>query len=118
MPATTAIDQFKPLFDATFPSEPEAFEEIAAEVRAGRAFVMVSPSGKSLIVLQPMRELHCWGALGDMQEIVTLEGEITEKARASGFDRMSILPSRKGWDRVLRDRGWKPETRTPLVKDL
>ena len=90
-------------------------EHVEAELEAGRMFLAVSPSGESLAILQPVHDLHVVGVAGDMAEVLRLEQRVSRSA-ALQFDRMTVLPSRSGWDRVLRDRGWKTES--GLVKDL
>ena len=90
-------------------------EHIEAELEAGRMFLAVSPSGGSLAILQPIHDLHVVGVAGDMTEVLYLEERVSATA-GQQYDRMTILPSRSGWDRVLKDRGWKTES--GLVKDL
>lgn len=93
----------------------ETLEGIEAELEAGRMFLMCSPSGNTIAILQPVHDLHVVGVAGDMDELMTLEERVSLSA-GKEYQRMTILPSRSGWDRVLKDRGWKTET--GLVKDL
>lgn len=93
----------------------ETFENIAEHLNAGRMFLAVSPSGKTIAILQPVHDLHVVGVAGDMSELMQLEERVS-RAAGTEYDRMTILPSRSGWDHVLDGRGWKTET--GLVKDL
>ena len=112
------IEKCRALFGAAFPGEDETFDRICRQVRAGRAFIELSQDGKSFAVLQPVRDLHVWTVGGDMAGVMELEATISASAAKKGFDRMTALPSRENWDRALRARGWKPEAKTPLVKEL
>jgi len=93
----------------------ETVDGIMAELDAGRMFLEVSPSGESLAILQPVQDLHVVGVAGDMAEVLQLEESVSRTAKLQ-YDRMTITPSRSGWDRILQDRGWKAES--GLVKDL
>lgn len=88
------------------------------EIAAGRAVIERSPSGKSAMLLQSIHSLHCWAAAGEMSEIVALEADIARRASEVGYDRLTVLPSRNGWDRVLERFGWKLEPVRALVKEL
>ncbi len=111
------MDKFRALFSKAFPDEPDTLARIEAEVSAGRAFIEISSSGTSFAVLQPVRDLHIWTVGGDMAGVLEIEESVTRKASAK-FDRLTALPSRDNWDRVLADRGWTLEETKPLVKDL
>lgn len=106
------------LFLSAFPGEVEDFDRIAGQVRDGRAFIELSRDGRSFAVLQPVRDLHVWTVGGNMAGVLELEETISATASKKGFDRMTALPSRENWDLALRARGWKPEAKTPLVKEL
>lgn len=112
------LNKCRALFLAAFPDEAETFDRIELQVRAGRAFIELSADGRSFAVLQPVRDLHVWTVGGDMAGVMELEASISASAAKKGFDRMTALPSRENWDRALRARGWKPEAKTPLVKEL
>lgn len=111
------LERYRPLIEAALKRTDGAWtwDELKAEVEAGRAFPMVSDSGKSIAILQPVHDLHVFTASGDMDELMTMEAEATRRAKASGFDRMTLI-GRAGWKRALASRGWKTET--SLVKEL
>lgn len=111
------LERYRPLIEAALERTGGewTWDALKAEVVAGRAFPMVSPSGESIAILQPVHDLHVFTASGDMAELMAMEEEAARRAKASGFDRMTLI-GREGWKRVLSDRGWKSET--SLVKDL
>lgn len=110
-------EKYRPLIEAALAHTKGecTWDQVVEEVREGRAFLMAHPSGKSVAVLQPVHTLHVWTASGSVGEILEMETEATRKARESSFDTMT-LRGRKGWERVFKLRGWKPES--GLVKDL
>jgi hypothetical protein len=116
-PPHDQLEQYRPLIEAALAHNggQSSWESLVEEVTSGRAFLMVHPSGKSVAVLQPIHALHVWTASGDTKEILEMETEAAIRARNSGFDQMT-LRGRKGWERVFKSRGWKPEA--GLVKDL
>ena len=111
------LERFRPLIEQALAHTNGActWEMLAEEVRTGRAFLMISPSGRSVAVLQPVRDLHIYAASGDMSELMAMETDATERAKTAAFDRMTLI-GRKGWERVLGSRGWKSEA--GLVKEL
>lgn len=106
------------LFLKAFPDEAETFERIEASVRRGRAFIDLSSDRQSFAVLQPVRDLHVWTVGGTIDGVLELEETVSRRATEGGFDRMTAMPSRNGWDRALVQRGWKSEAALPLVKEL
>lgn len=112
------LERLRPLWLTAFPDEASTFEEIAADVRAQRAFVAFSQDGQSFAIVEPVWDLHFRTVGGTMQGVLELEGSISESAAKRGFDRLTALPSRRNWDLALRERGWKAEAALPLVKDL
>lgn len=111
------LEHFRPLIEAAlaYSQDTCSWSDVVTEVMEGRAFLMIHPSRKSVCVVQPVHDLHFFTASGDMNDVMEMEEEAERKAKASGFDRMT-LAGRKGWQRVLKSRGWKPEA--GLVKDL
>lgn len=111
------LERMRPLIEAALEHTGGAWtwDALAAEVEAGRAFLMVSPTGKSVAVLQPVHDLHVFTASGELGELMVMEEEAARRATASGFDRMTMI-GRAGWKRALASRGWKTET--SLVKEL
>lgn len=106
------------LFLAAFPGEDDTFARIEAGARSGRVFFELSDDRQSFAVLQPVRDLHIWTVGGTIEGVLELEESISRRAADGGFDRMTALPSRDGWDRALLQRGWKSEAKLPLVKEL
>lgn len=111
------LEDYRPLIEKALAHTGGAWtwEQLAEEVNSGRAFLLPSKSGKSVVVLQPVRDLHVFTASGDLGEIMEMEADVAVMASASGYDRMTMI-GRAGWERVLRSRGWKPES--GLVKGL
>lgn len=117
MGSEMTLEDYRPLIEAALAHTGGAWtwEQLAEEVKSGRAFLLPSRSGKSVVVLQPVRDLHVFTASGDLNELMEMEADVAVMASASGYDRMTMI-GREGWKRVLRPRGWKPES--GLVKDL
>jgi hypothetical protein len=116
-PPHQELEQYRPLIEAALAHTGGecTWDYVREEVQAGRAFLMVHPSGKSVAVLQPVRDLHVFTASGDLGELMDMEADAAARAKASGFDRMTMI-GREGWKRALKMRGWKPEA--GLVKEL
>ena len=106
------------LFFEAFPGEIETWQKIVEAVLGKRAFIELSADRKSFAIAQPVHDIHIWTVGGDMAGVLEIEASISRRAAESGFDRMTVLPSRENWDRVLRARGWKSEATVPLVKEL
>lgn len=115
--ARLELQHFRPLIEEAlaYANGLCTWDELKTEVMDGRAFLIIHPSRKSVCVVQPVHDLHFFTASGDMDDVMEMEAEATRRAKASGFDRMTLI-GRKGWQRVLKSRGWKPES--GLVKDL
>jgi len=111
------LEQYRPLIEQALAHTDGActWDMLAEEVNAGRAFLMISPSGKSVAVLQPVCTMHIFTASGDMSELMDMEAEATRRATEGGFDTMT-LRGRAGWERALKPRGWKRQD--GLMKDL
>lgn len=105
------LETFRPLIERALAHTGgvSTWAELSSEVEQGRAYLLPSLSGRSVAVLQPMRDLHVFAAAGDMDELMAMEAETAERARLAGYDRMTLI-GRDGWRRVLAARGWKPET--------
>lgn len=64
------------------------------------------------------RILRFWVAAGDMGDCLDLAEEAEEWGRSIGCERATVL-GRKGWKRVLPERGWEPnEKLVCFTKDL
>ena len=111
------LDHYRPLIERALARTDGkwTWDALAGEVLSGRAILLPSQSGRSVAVLQPMRDLHVFTASGDLRELLVMEADTANRARAEGYDRMTLI-GRAGWDRVLRDRGWRQEL--SLVRDL
>jgi hypothetical protein len=117
-PLDAHLAHCRELFMAAFPGEEETWARIEASVRRGRAFIELSEDRQSFAVVEPMRDLHVWTVGGTIDGVLELETSVSRRAAEGGFDRMTALPSRDGWDRALLLRGWKSEAKLPLVKEL
>ena len=111
------LEAYRPLIEKALVHAGGAWtwEQLAEEVTSGRAFLLPSRSGKSVVVMQAIRDLHIFTASGDLDELMEMEADVAVMASASGYDRMTLI-GRNGWKRVLKSRGWKPES--GLVKEL
>lgn len=116
-PPHQELEQYRPLIEAALAHTGGecTWDYVCEEVLAGRAFLMVSESGKSVAVLQPVYTMHIFTASGDMTELMGMEAEATRRATEGGFDTMT-LRGRDGWERALKPRGWKRQD--GLIKDL
>jgi hypothetical protein len=112
------LERYRPLIEAALADTggAETFADVESAVRAGQAIIVPSPTGNSIAILQAERSIRVWGVAGDMSEVLDLEQSVTDTVRATGGERLTVKPSRKGWDRVLRGRGWDSEEL--LVKEL
>lgn len=111
------LEHYRPLIEKALAHTGGAWtwDALAEEVNSGRAFLLPSKSGKSVVVMQAVRDLHIFTASGDLEELMEMEADVAVMASASGYDRMTLI-GRGGWKRVLKSRGWKPES--GLVKEL
>jgi hypothetical protein len=113
------LETYRPLIERalSYTGGVDTWDDVCAEVQSGRAMALPSRSGRSIVIAQPMRDLHFAIAAGTMEEIMAIETVLTARARVEGFDRMTLL-GRPGWARVLGPRGWKLEPVKALVKEL
>jgi len=118
MPETKdRLEEFRPLIERALERTNGqcTWDQLAEEVREGRAILLPSRSGKSVAVLQIVHDLHVFTASGDLGELMEMEADVTDMAKRQGFDRMTLI-GRQGWERVLKYRGWVSEC--GLVKSL
>jgi len=113
----TDLATYRPLIEKALAHTDGAWtwEALRREVDEGRAFLMVSKSGKSVVVLQPVHDVHVFTASGDLKELMLMEAQVADNARRSGYDRMTMI-GRSAWEAVLKRRGWTKEH--SLVKAL
>jgi hypothetical protein len=94
-------------------------EEFYEQVESGE--VQVFPVGqKSIFVCQLFGDYaHIKGAAGDMQELLDHLSDICAWYEKHGATEIT-LQGRKGWTKVLSDRGWSPTGReaNELRKEL
>lgn len=59
---------------------------------------------------------HCFLACGDFEKIIEMEPQLMAIAKELGCEKFS-LAGRKGWERKLKQHGWKPVL-TVMHKEL
>lgn len=93
--------------------------DVVDEIRAGRAYLWYGP--RSAVVtrvhdLPRAKELRIWLAGGDLDELLEQLDLADLVAKRLGCSRV-VVEGRKGWGRVMRDKGYK-ETAVILSKEL
>ena len=95
------------------------FEDIVSAVKAGTMQFWPAEDAcavTEIIVYPRKKALHVFLAGGNMDTIVDMDESAVYFARQNGCSSMSIA-GRKGWQRILQDRGYKPVL-TSLGKDI
>jgi len=69
-----------------------------------------------IIVFPQKKIFHVFLAGGEMEQIVDMNDSAVQFAKSQGCSGMSIA-GRKGWSRVLKDKGWK-ESFTTLAQEI
>lgn len=91
----------------------DTFQELGHAISRGE--VQVWGGEDALIITQlfdnPRPHIHGWIATGKMAAVLELTEDILAWAHANGIKEATIN-GRKGWLRVLKERGWKPLTYT------
>lgn len=89
--------------------ETHTFDDLARAVGAGKLFALCRDDAVLFVekITYPQGvNLHVWIAAGNLDTILDLDAtDLTQAARSLGADRVT-LTGRKGWQRVLSDRGW------------
>lgn len=85
------------------------------EIKAGRAFLFAGERSAVVVEVHGL-VLHFWLAGGELAEIVSIVVGVEAFGRGHGFQ-MTTIKGRKGWQRVLRSRGYVPRDGY-LVKEL
>ena len=78
--------------------------------------VRLWPNHNSAAVTEEVKAFNIWLAGGDMDELFQMLDAAEAEHRARGFDQVTISEARKGWKRVLKERGYVE--RVVLVKEL
>jgi len=95
------------------------FEDIVSAVKAGAMQFWPAEDACAIteIVAYPRKKaLHIFLAGGNMDTIVDMDDSAVFFAKQNGCSHMSIA-GRKGWQRILQDKGYKPVL-TSLGKDI
>lgn len=91
----------------------DTFEDLGHAIANGH--VQVWGDEDALIITQifnhPTTHIHGWIATGKMAAVLELTEDILAWAYANSIHE-ATLNGRKGWLRVLKQRGWKPLTYT------
>ena len=87
-------------------------EESAAGVRAGRFQFWPSQNAAAIteiIVYPRLKELHCFLAGGDLDDLKVMRPYVELWAKKQGCSR-STFSGRRGWERTfLKDEGYEPK---------
>ncbi len=84
-------------------------EELAEEVRAGRAQCFHNQRAVVFTQIEAhrlWRALRVYVAAGDLNDVMSLQPELESLAKAEGCDRLMMI-GRRGWTRVLPRYGWR-----------
>lgn len=95
------------------------FDDIVRAVYAGHMQFWPAERGCAIteILVYPQKKvLHVFLAAGEMDQIVDMDESAVEFARLNECNGMSIA-GRKGWSRVLKDKGYK-ESFVTLSKEI
>lgn len=87
------------------------FDDIAAGCYVGRFSLLAKPDGCAVLEVQIFprkRVLNVFLLGGDLQGVLSHEGELTEMAREAGASEITMT-GRSGWERVLAPYGWAKE---------
>jgi hypothetical protein len=90
-------------------SESHQFHDICRGVLTGEFYLWHGDNGCAIteFTLYPTKKvLHVFLAGGDMQQILDFEESAAAWGKACGCSEMTIA-GRKGWSKVLGNRGWK-----------
>ena len=93
--------------------------DVVEAIAAGSMQFWPAPRGCAVteIIKYPNKKvLHVFLAGGELDQIVEMDSSAAEFARMNGCTAMTIA-GRKGWARVLKDKGYK-EAFTVLAKEL
>ena len=95
------------------------FEDIVEGVTQGRYFFWPGDASCMIteIIYYPRRKgVHVFLAGGDLEELIEMQKSLSKWAKEMGADHLT-LTGRKGWERALRDEGWK-HPHTTLTKEI
>lgn len=111
--------RFKPLFDEAMSGGLYTIGEVEQKIRDGRAVFF--PGKSSAVIAEVVdyaskRIFQCTWACGDLDEILLMSDGIEAVGRSLGCVEM-IIEGRKGWEKALASKDYKPWSVT-LVKGL
>lgn len=95
------------------------FEDIEEGIAAGRLQFWPAPEGcivTEILQFPRRRALNVFLGGGDMDQLLDMHGDVIRWARDQGCDQL-MLCGRRGWERALKSRGWKP-THITMTRDL
>lgn len=80
-------------------------EDVWSALTGGKAHLFMSDDGSFVVVTYGDTNMHVWCAYGNLD---AHEPEVCELARLAGKKKLTFASPRKGWERRLKNRGWKP----------
>lgn len=92
------------------------WDDLLRLVDEDRAIVLGDEAGVVVVQLTKKDELVFWLAAGELETVLEYEQAVCEWARGRGI-RAAVMEGRRGWEKALRTRGWKP-TRTVYRKEI
>lgn len=110
-PRDAQWQKFRPLFIEAIEGSRYSIEDIDRQI--GQGLMMFFPGQKSAVIATQVtfpdktKDLQTLWAVGDLQEIVELEPGICAMARLLGCVGV-LVEGRKGWEKLLKDKGYKP----------
>lgn len=88
-------------------------KEVLKECEEGKAFLFVSSEGFCILKPNacPPAAVHIWIAYGESSSNTSLiskyNNQVEQLARAIGATRLTFNSTRKGYRRLLKNKGWK-----------
>lgn len=107
----TEMNRCRPWIDAAleYSGGTHDFGDVLNSVMAGHMQLWPAPKGcmvTEIVVYPKKKVLHIFLAGGELDQILDMEGSIINWGKRQGCESLS-LAGRKGWTKVLADRGWQ-----------
>lgn len=99
----------RPWIEAALARDPEkhTIESVERDIEDGRALLLAAPNSAMVCHVSESKSLHIFLAGGNLDELRSGDPALEDVARTLGCDHITIM-GRKGWERELRDLGYRP----------
>ena len=103
------LERFRPLIEQALAQSDEGFtfEDVADDIRAGRAMLWVGENSVAVTRLRQFSAMHVWLASGDLEDVRHMAVQAEAKAREIGCDAI-MGGGRQGWFKAMQPLGWAP----------